>query len=118
MDWITTSGTTLDEAKSNALDQLGIVADEAEFDVVNDVQKGLFGRVKVEAKVRARVRPRQPAAKDERRSRNGGNRNRNRNRNRSGKSQGGNNNGGNNRNSGKSSTVSYTHLTLPTILLV
>ena len=103
MDWITTSGTTLDEAKSNALDQLGIVADEAEFDVVNDVQKGLFGRVKVEAKVRARVRPRQPAAKDERRSRNGGNRNRNRNRNRSGKSQGGNNNGGNNRNSGKSS---------------
>ena len=52
MDWITTSGTTLDEAKSNALDQLGIVADEAEFDVVNDVQKGLFGRVKVEAKVR------------------------------------------------------------------
>ncbi len=101
MDWITTSGTTLDEAKSNALDQLGIVADEAEFDVVNDVQKGLFGRVKVEAKVRARVRPRQPAAKDERRSRNGGNRNRNRNRN--GKSQGGGNNGGNNRNSGKSS---------------
>ena len=103
MDWITTSGTTLDEAKSNALDQLGIVADEAEFDVVNDVQKGLFGRVKVEAKVRARVRPRQPAAKDERRSRNGGNRNRNRNRNRNGKSQGGGNNGGNNRNSGKSS---------------
>lgn len=71
MDWITTAGKTLDEAKSNALDQLGIVADEAEFDIVNDVEKGLFGRVKTEAKIRARVRPRQPAAKDENRSRNG-----------------------------------------------
>lgn len=78
MDWITTAGKTLDEAKSNALDQLGIVADEAEFDVVNDVEKGLFGRVKTEAKIRARVRPRQPAGKDENRSRNGGNRSRSR----------------------------------------
>ena len=66
MDWITTSGRTLHEAKSNALDQLGIVADEAEFDVVNDVEKGLFGRVKTEARVRARVRPRQIPEKDER----------------------------------------------------
>ncbi|MFT7473887.1 MAG: spoIIIJ-associated protein [Verrucomicrobiales bacterium] len=73
MDWITTSGRTLDEAKSNALDQLGIVADDAEFDVVNEVEKGLFGRVKSEAKIRARVRPKQPAAKEERsgRRRNG-----------------------------------------------
>lgn len=73
MDWITTSGRTLDEAKSHALDQLGIVADEAEFDVVNDVEKGLFGRVKTEAKIRARVRPKQTATKDDRgRRRNGG----------------------------------------------
>ena len=80
MDWITTSGRTLDEAKSNALDQLGIVADEAEFDVVNDVDKGLFGRVKTEAKIRARVRPKQPATKDDRGSRRrsgGGNKGRN-----------------------------------------
>ncbi len=69
MDWITTSGRTLHEAKSNALDQLGIVADEAEFDVVNDVEKGLFGRVKTEARIRARVRPRQMPDKDERNSR-------------------------------------------------
>ena len=103
MDWITTSGRTLDEAKSNALDQLGIVADEAEFDVVNDVEKGLFGRIKTEAKVRARVRPRQPAAKDERRSRNGGNRNRSRQRKRGGGGKGGNNNGDNAKNASKSS---------------
>ena len=103
MDWITTSGRTLDEAKSNALDQLGIVADEAEFDVVNDVEKGLFGRIKSEAKVRARVRPRQPAAKDERRSRNGGNRNRSRQRKRGGGGKGGNNNGDNAKKANKSS---------------
>ncbi len=73
MDWITTSGRTLDEAKSHALDQLGIVADEAEFDVVNDVEKGLFGRVKNEARIRARVRPKQTATKDDRgRRRTGG----------------------------------------------
>ena len=94
MDWITTSGRTLDEAKSNALDQLGIVADEAEFDVVNDVEKGLFGRVKTEAKIRARVRPRQPAPKDERRSRSGNNRNRNRSRQQGGNRSGKNGNGG------------------------
>ena len=69
MDWITTSGRTLHEAKSNALDQLGIVADEAEFDVVNDVEKGLFGRVKKDARVRARVKPRQIPEKDERSNR-------------------------------------------------
>lgn len=90
MDWITTSGRTLHEAKSNALDQLGIVADDAEFDIINDVEKGLFGRVKVEAKIRARVRPKQPATKDDRggnrRRSGGGNRNRKGNdKNRSGK---------------------------------
>ena len=87
MDWITTSGKTLHEAKSNALDQLGIVADEAEFDIVNDVEKSLFGRVKTEARVRARVRPRQIPEKDDRNNRRrnsnnksgGGNRRNNRN---------------------------------------
>lgn len=106
MDWITTSGRTLDEAKSNALDQLGIVADEAEFDVVNDVEKGLFGRVKTEAKIRARVRPKQPAAKDERGGRrrsNGGNRNRGGGGGR-GRGKGNNNrNGGENKSSGNDS---------------
>ncbi len=101
MDWITTSGRSLDEAKSHALDQLGIVADEAEFEVVNDVEKSLFGRVKTEARVRARVKPKVPAQKDDRRRRSGGksggggsksgggNRNRNRNRNGSGKQNAG-----------------------------
>lgn len=110
MDWITTSGKTLDEAKSHALDQLGIVADEAEFDVVNDVEKGLFGRVKTEAKIRARVRPKQPSTTDDRgnrrRSGGGGNRNRGRGKggNKGNQNKGGQNNnrsnGGNNRSGG------------------
>lgn len=107
MDWITTSGKSLDEAKSHALDQLGIVADEAEFDVVNDVEKGLFGRIKTEAKIRARVRPKQPSSRDERGNgrRGGGNRNRGRGK---GGTKGGNNrgnirSGGNNSQSGGNS---------------
>jgi spoIIIJ-associated protein len=102
MDWITTSGGSIDEAKSNALDQLGIVADEAEFDVVNDVQKGLFGRVKTEAKIRARVRPKQPAAKDDRgRRRSGGGGGKGRGGNGGGgKGRGGNNRGGQGKSNG------------------
>ncbi|MBT8240700.1 MAG: KH domain-containing protein [Acidimicrobiales bacterium] len=99
MDWITTSGRTLDEAKSNALDQLGIVADEAEFDIVNDVEKGLFGRIKTDAKVRTRVRPKQPASTDTGRRRGGkgqgkGGGNRNRGRGNGGGSQSGGGQGG------------------------
>lgn len=94
MDWITTSGSTLHEAKSNALDQLGIVADEAEFDVVNDVEKNFFGRVKTEARVRARVKPKQIPEKDERNSRrrNSGSKSNNRNRSNSNKGRGGSDN--------------------------
>ena len=104
MDWITTSGRTLHEAKSNALDQLGIVADEAEFDVVNDVEKGLFGRVKTEARIRARVRPRQIPEKDERgqRRRGSGSKNngrRNNNKSRSGGENSNKGGGGSNRQS-------------------
>jgi spoIIIJ-associated protein len=103
MDWITTSGRTLDEAKSHALDQLGIVADDAEFDVVNDVEKGLFGRVKTEAKIRARVRPRQTATKDERGRRRGGGGN-TKSRNQRGRGNGGKDRNGNqNRNGGSKS---------------
>lgn len=93
MDWITTSGRTLDEAKSHALDQLGIVADEAEFDIVSDVEKGLFGRVKSEAKIRARVRPKQTAVKEERGRRRGNGSGSGRNRNQKGGGRGGNNKG-------------------------
>ncbi len=67
MEWVETTGKTIDEATSLALDQLGISADDAEVEVLDEPKSGLFGRVRAEARIRARVRPTQPRAKDERR---------------------------------------------------
>ena len=69
MEWVTTSGRSVEEAQDRALDQLGIDASEAEFEVLSDVKLGLFGRVKEEARVRARVRPTQQRDADRRRQR-------------------------------------------------
>ncbi len=66
MEWVETTGTTLEEAKDAALDELGVAEDEAEFEVVDEPKTGLFGRVRVEARVRARVRPTRPRPKQER----------------------------------------------------
>ena len=67
MQWVETTGRTLDEAKELALDQLGVTEDDAEFEVLEEPRPGLFGRVRGEARVRARVRPTTPRAKVERR---------------------------------------------------
>lgn len=72
MEWVETTGKTVDEAKESALDALGVHGDDAEFEVINDAKTGMFGRVKEEARVRARVRPTTPRAKDDRRRRRGG----------------------------------------------
>src|SRR4028119_698690 len=69
MEWVETTGRTLEEAKEAALDQLGIADEDAEFDVVEEPRSGLFGRVRQEARVRARVRPSTPRPKNERRDR-------------------------------------------------
>lgn len=69
MEWVETTGRTVDEAKDAALDQLGIDESEAEFEVVEEAKTGLFGRVRNEARVRARVTPRAPRPKQERRDR-------------------------------------------------
>lgn len=69
MEWVETTGRTVDEAKDLALDRLGVDEVDAEFDVVEEPRPGLFGRVRGEARVRARVRPTQPRAKVERRDR-------------------------------------------------
>ena len=57
MEWVETTARTVEEAKELALDQLGVVADEAEFEVLAEPKQGLFGRLRGEARVRARVRP-------------------------------------------------------------
>ncbi len=69
MQWVETTGKTIDEAKGLALDQLGVAEDDAEFEIVAEPKAGLFGRVKGEARVRARVRPTAVRPKVERRDR-------------------------------------------------
>src|SRR5215218_9049 len=71
MEWVETTGKTIEEAKDAALDQLGVDEQDAEFEVVEEPKTGLFGRTRGEARVRARVRPTQPRPKVERRDRRG-----------------------------------------------
>lgn len=71
MQWVETTGRTVEDAKEAALDQLGIDESEAEFEVLEEPRTGLFGRVRNDARVRARVVPRAPRPKQERRSRRG-----------------------------------------------
>jgi len=73
MEWVVTTAKTVEEAKSLALDQLGVAADEAEFEIVDEPKTGLFGRMKVEARVRARVKPTPVRPKHDRRDRRRGN---------------------------------------------
>lgn len=85
MEWVETTGRTLEEAREAALDQLGVDEHDAEFEVLEQPRSGLFGRMRGEARVRARVRPTAPRAKEDRRDR--------RRRSRSGGSSGGGNGG-------------------------
>ena len=56
MEWVTITAATLDDAKNLALDQLGVAAEDAEFEILEEPKQGLFGRMRGEARVRARVR--------------------------------------------------------------
>lgn len=69
MEWVETTGRSVQEAKEAALDELGVDEADAEFEVLAEAQIGLFGRLRSEARVRARVRPTAPRAKEERRDR-------------------------------------------------
>ena len=69
MEWVETTGRSVEEAKDAALDQLGVDEADAEFEVVADARSGLFGRLRQEARVRARVRPTTPPPKVDRRER-------------------------------------------------
>ncbi len=65
MEWVESVGDSVELAKEQALDKLGVAEDDAEFEIVSDVKTGVFGRVKEPARVRARVRPRTPRAKED-----------------------------------------------------
>ena len=74
MEWVVTTGRTVSEAVESALDKLGVDEQDAEIEVVQEPQKGLFGRLRAEAQVRARVRPTTPRPKVDRRDRRRGER--------------------------------------------
>ncbi|MBU3703343.1 MAG: KH domain-containing protein [Ilumatobacteraceae bacterium] len=74
MEWVETTGRTIDEAKNAALEMLGVDVDDAEFEILEEPKPGLFGRTRGEARVRARVRPTQVRPKTERRDRRRGGR--------------------------------------------
>jgi spoIIIJ-associated protein len=69
MEWVETTGRSIEEAKDAALDRLGVDETEAEFEVIDEPRFGLFGRLRSEARVRARVRPTAPRPKEDRRDR-------------------------------------------------
>jgi spoIIIJ-associated protein len=68
MDWVETTGKSVEEATERALAHLGVHRDDAEVEVLEEPKAGLFGRVRGEARVRARVRPTGPRPKHSRRS--------------------------------------------------
>ena len=55
MEWIEVTAKTIAEAKELALDRLGVVDDELEFEVLDEPRSGLFRRS--DARIRARVKP-------------------------------------------------------------
>jgi spoIIIJ-associated protein len=71
VQWVETTGRTIEDAKEAALDQLGIDESDAEFEVLEEPKTGLFGRPRGEARIRARVVPKAPRPKQERRPRKG-----------------------------------------------
>lgn len=58
MEWVETTGRTLEAALDLALDQLGVDEDDVEFEVLAEPKAGLFGRFGgTDARIRARVKP-------------------------------------------------------------
>ena len=69
MEWIETTGTSVDEAKERALDRLGVAEDELEYEVLAEPTSAFFGLRRTDARLRARVRPVRPRLREERRDR-------------------------------------------------
>jgi len=89
VEWVQTTGKTVDEAKERALDELGVDDRDAEFEVLEEPRSGLFGFTRAEARVRARVKPTAPRPKQERGRRRSGSGSGGGGRNRSGGGNGG-----------------------------
>jgi spoIIIJ-associated protein len=73
VQWVVTTGRTVEEARERALEALGVDESELELEVVAEPSSRLFGLRRTEARVRARVRPTRPRPKIDRRTRRKGN---------------------------------------------
>lgn len=69
MEWVETTGRTVEEAKEMALDILGVDHFDAEFEILEEPKSGFLGISKKLARVKARVKPTAPRAKENRRPR-------------------------------------------------
>jgi spoIIIJ-associated protein len=57
MEWVETTGRSLEEALDAALDELGVDEHDVEYEVLARPRGGLLGRFGGEARIRARVKP-------------------------------------------------------------
>ncbi len=72
MEWVETTGRTVEEALDVALDELGVDEQDAEWEVMAEPRSGFLGRFGgSEARVRARVKPMSREKPGERRRRRG-----------------------------------------------
>jgi len=71
MEWVQTTGKTVEAALEAALDELGVHAEDVEFEVLEEPKAGLFGRFGgSEARIRTRLKPiSREKPQDKRRSR-------------------------------------------------
>ncbi len=63
MDWVETTGKSVEEATERALTHLGVGRTDAEIEVLEEPKTSIFGKAKGEARVKARVRPAGPRPK-------------------------------------------------------
>ena len=67
MEWVETTGKTIEEATEQALDRLGVDVDDVDIEVLEEPKNGLFGKTRGEARIRARVKPAEVRPKVDRR---------------------------------------------------
>jgi spoIIIJ-associated protein len=67
MEWVETTGRTIEEATEQALDRLGVDVDDVDIEVLEEPKNGLFGKTRGEARIRARVKPAEVRPKVDRR---------------------------------------------------
>jgi predicted RNA-binding protein Jag len=66
MDWILTSGDTVEEAQEIALEQLSVTMEDVEFETISEGNKSFFSFRRRSAQIRARLKPLTPPQKLER----------------------------------------------------